>query len=258
MKHRFIVSICVALAVGLFPGGCDATCTASSGPCQEGSGKCYDAVRLALAGNVLDAADALVYGKYCGAKNFCKVVRKKRAVTDGTCRKKRRPKSRALFLREGGAQNDAASAPCPAVPCDDIDASCAAHDACLDEEIRMNRPPPGERVPVPARCNCDVDLVSKLAVQATLAPPTGLCDDAFYKTDVSDSLPVPPVSLVGHEAVLLAAPFCCVVFAPGCATDARPGGGTNPVNYAVALGFCTTVFWQLAQQGITNICSSLQ
>jgi hypothetical protein len=217
-------------------------------------------VLLALGGNLPGAVDTLVYGKYCGAKNFCKVARKKAAVTDGTCRKKRKQSSRALFLRKTGggkARNDAASTPCPAVPCDDLDASCAAHDACLDQVIRMNRPPPGERVPVPARCNCDVDLVSKLAVQATSTPPTGLCDDAFYKKNVSDSLPVPPFSLVGHEAVLLAAPICCVVFTPECATDARPGGGTNPVNYGVAVGFCTAVFGQLAKQGITNICGSL-
>jgi hypothetical protein len=217
---------------------------------------------LALSGRLLDAVDALSYGKYCGAKNFCRVVRKQAAVRGGTCLRKGRKNSTALFLHqedEGVAREPrAAKKPCPAIPCDAIDASCATHDACLDKEVRINRPPPGERVPVPARCKCDIDLVSKLAVQATLTPPTGLCDGDFYDTPVSDEFPVPPISLLRHEAVLLAAPFCCVVFTPECTSDARPGGGTSTVNYGIAYAFCTTMFRQLEQEGITDICSSLQ
>jgi hypothetical protein len=265
MNALLLIARSAVLVAALLP-RISATCSASNGPCKEGSGSCSDAVQQALSGNLLDAINSLSYGKYCGANNYCKVVGKKAAISDGKCRK---PNSRALFFRadvpaevkteqEAAAGRKSAVAPCPAVPCDKIDSACATHDACLDNEIRLNKPPPGERVPVPARCHCDVDLVSHLAVQAALTAPTGRCDADFYSTPISTAYPVTPIALLKHEAVLLAAPFCCVVYTNECARDALFGGGTNPLSYGAAYAFCTGVFYQLERQGISDICSSLE
>jgi hypothetical protein len=253
-----------AVLVALLP-SISATCAAGNRPCKDGSGSCSDAVQLALSGNLLEAIESLSYGKYCGANNYCKAVGKKAALSVNKCRK---PNRRALFYRadvpaETKDEPEATGrkstvAPCPAVPCDKIDTACAKHDACLDNEVRLNKPPPGERVPVPARCNCDVDLVAQLAAQAALTGPTGKCDPDFYSAQISTAYPMTPISLLKHEAVLLAAPFCCVVFTNECARDALPGGGTNPLSYGAAYAFCTGVFYQLESQGITDICSSLE
>ena len=260
MKSGMILLIVWVLAV--FLQSTDATCTSENGPCQKGSGNCTSAVRLALSGNLLDGINALTYGKYCGASNKCQVVKKPKSskvggaqISDSTCVRKDkrslRQKQEPDFLHNGKPPQSKSKKPCPAIPCDGIDTSCSGHDACLDKEVLIKPPPQGERLPVPQRCHCDVDLVASLAVQATTTAPTGLCDAAFYNGTIAPTLPVAPISLLKHEAVLIGAPFCCVVRTPECATDAATGGKTNPVNYAVASAFCQALVSQFASQGIT-------
>ena len=248
MKSGMIPLIIWVLAA--FLRSTDATCTAENGPCQKGSGNCTAAVRLAASGKLEDAINALTYGKYCGVTNKCQVVKKPKATKGrvpldaNTCVLKHKRSLR----RDKPPQS---KKPCPAIPCDGIDTSCSVHDACLTQVILNNQLPPGGRIPVPQRCHCDVDLVAAMVVQASTTAPTGLCDAAFYNGTIAPTLPVSPIALLKHEAVMMGAGFCCIVRTPECATDAATGGKTNPVNYAVATAFCQGLVTQFASQGIT-------
>lgn len=137
-----------------------------------------------------------------------------------------------------------------------IDISCSFHDACLDNEISINPPPAGDRIPVPQRCACDVDLVFNMAIQAATTAPTGLCDAAFYNETIAAEFPVTPIGLLQHEAVFVAGPFCCDITLdqdgngiPDCGEDDR----TDPAKFAVASQFCQQFLVSLAAAGI-QVC----
>lgn len=264
----------------------DGSCTSSNDVCQVGSGDCTTAVRLALEGNLVAAGDAAFYGKYCGTRNKCQVV-KGSSSEDGsfldkasTCEIKEDTSHRRLGKTSKGKRGDkenhkkttkksqksnkhksrskssasmhhdesyADDEPCPAVPCDAIDYSCSFHDACLDQQLLFTPPGDGERLAIPERCACDVNLVYDMAMQvAGPTGPTGLCDDAFYQEPLFPQGPS-SLQLLGHEGVFVAAPFCCGILTETTDTDTgvmlecEVDASTDQDKFAVAREFCQTL-----------------
>jgi hypothetical protein len=265
----------------------EASCTGSDGPCQAASGDCTTAVRLALGGDLAAAVDAAWYGKYCGARNKCQVVDDNISSSsrsssddsddgeemsdqdDSVCLieddrrrlhgKQSKTKSKKnIIKKKKNKKEKSAQEPCPAIPCDAIDTACSFHDACLDNELLINPPDPDEqRIPVPQRCVCDVDLVFDMIIQTYTTAPTGRCDAAFYNETISAALPgVTPIDLLQHEALFVAGPFCCIIALdqdgngiPDCGEDVR----TDPAKFAVAAQFCQQIVAGLASAGI-QVC----
>ena len=275
MKLSFVAFAVLSIAAA----STDASCTSSDGPCQEGAGDCTRAVRAALGGDVVAARTGDIYGKYCGGGNYCQVVdsisssgNEDEDMMDeaNICEKpgdRRRlgrgkkgkngdksNKGSKQGGKEGGKKGSAEDGePCPAEPCDTIDLACFHHDACLGNEILINPPPEGEGVPVPQRCNCDVNLVyDAVLVQASTAP-TGLCDAAFYNDPISDQLPITSLDLLQHEAILIAGGFCCTLLHDSDGNGIKDCGedpNTDQAKFAVALLFCEEFVGGLAASGI--------
>ena len=294
MKLSNLVKIC---AVGLLvttTSRVDGSCTSSNNACQVGSGDCTAAVRLALGGDLVAAGDAAFYGKYCGARNKCQVVKGSSSSSDGsflenanTCEMKddnyrrrlgkktkgkrgdqkmhkkttKKSKKKTSSSKSSGSKHHYESddgsddePPCPAVPCDAIDLSCSFHDTCLDQQLLLTPPiMDGERLSIPERCACDVDLVYDMAMQVSAASttstgtgPTGLCDDAFYQEPLFPKGPT-SLQLLGHEGVFVAAPFCCGILTETTDTDTgvllecEMDASTDQDKFAVAREFCQTL-----------------
>lgn len=254
-----------------------ATCDPSDEPCQVGSGSCSSAVRMAINGDILNASNALYYGKYCGALNKCVPENgsrsgskrgKKTKSSDSSSKSSsmednnddtstcKAPKGSRRYLHRGKKKEEDTT--CPVEACDAIDTSCSIHDACLDEILLNNPLPPGTtRIPVPQRCPCDVNFVFDLAVEASTATePTGLCDAEFYTEPISaEHLPLTPIQLLQHESVLMAAPFCCDVILdqnnngfPDCGEE--DPSKVDPAKFIVANQFCDNLLTGLRNAGI--------
>ena len=175
----------------------------SNGRCGPGKGSCFEAVETFLLDPdnttvAISASAKLKYGKYCGRDNRCSDL-------------------------EGC---DDAPLPCS----DAVDAACMIHDTCLDNAIKKFEDNSDDTcfdgedndIPFVERLTCDATFVATLAGIATTATkPTGLCDEAYYTMPAGDSL-VPVALVLGHEAVLMAAPFCtttiegCTSTIPAC------------------------------------------
>ena len=248
-------------------------CTSSDEPCRGASGECTAAVRLAIGGDLIGATKAVFYGKYCGALNKCvpkyNSGSKSRSGRSGkesiesvdVCMINGHHDSRKSS--KGGSTRGSPKSPrsdeegiCPAEPCDDIDEICSVHDACLDQLIIDNPSLEGKRIPVPTRCPCDVAFVFSLAIQAGSTAPTGLCDADFYEEPISEHVPITPFQLLGHEAVFLAAGYCCDITidqdvngVPDCGEAAN----IDETTFAIAYGFCQNILGGLSSAGI-SVC----
>jgi hypothetical protein len=191
-------------------------------PCEPFGGTCTAAVQVALGGgDPREAAELLFYGKYCGANNKC-YSNQEDYETNGKGN---------LGLENRGPP-----------PCDDIDASCQAHDSCLDHKVQLF---PGgfDQVPAQDRCECDIKLVSDLFTLYDQGNPTLLCDEGFYDAVTGG------ITLIGHEAGLIAAGFCCSVL-DNC--DGESSGPSNELFDDAAL-FCNGLVSTLVQI-IPNFC----
>lgn len=272
MKLTFITSLVLLL---FLIGRIDASCTASNATCETGSGDYTSAVRLALQGDLVAAGNAAFYGKYCGNLNKCQVVAALSSSSEdaNTCEVDDEPRSRLLEKKTKGKKQDikmdkksgddddddaSIDDPCPAIACDEIDKSCSLHDSCLDNQVLINPPPNGERLQIPQRCQCDVNLVYAMALEVS-TPPTGLCDDAFYTEPIAPGLPVTGIQLLQHESVFVAAPFCCDILkdvdgngVPECQEDSN----TDGQKAGVAVAFCHYLLDSLADAQIF-ICASI-
>ena len=164
--------------------------------CKKYEGSCSEAVATFLgdptnATVAISASAKLKYGKYCGRDNRC---------------------------------SDLEGCDDPPLPClDAVDAACMIHDTCLDQAIKRFEDNSdgacfdGEDndIPFEERLTCDATFVATLAGIAVTTDPTDLCDELYYGTPVATAL--------GHEAVLMAAPFCtttiteCTPDVPACA-----------------------------------------
>jgi hypothetical protein len=211
-----------------------ATCTADSSPCDENSGACSLAVLLAVppSSDLAGATAALRYGKYCGALNKCAPLETGVEGDENTC------------------TPEDSSDPCPANPCDGPDTACATHDSCLETIIAVNPPPEGERVPVPDRCFCDVQFTAALAAEAATGTPTGLCDEMFYTVPQQNGLTL--IETFQHEAVLLAAAYCCDVLR--CGEDAR--NKEYDALFQPASQFCEGVLQGIQSSMGVDLCAS--
>ena len=167
------------------------------GRCDPGGGFCSEAVGTFLDLNFTGAVDLLKYGKYCGRLNRCSGL-------------------------EGCEDLP--------TPCNDIDAACMNHDACLDDAIKALEDEEGcfdeenNNIEANPRLACDASFVARLYEittdnnSADNLPGTaasGICDEYYYTSDE-----VGPVALLlEHEAVLIAAPFCLAIADTGCPTE---------------------------------------
>lgn len=257
----------------LFANHVGASCTASNATCQEGSGDCTRAIRLVLRGDQALAGNSVFYGKYCGKLNKCQVVKDGSASSEddevldeasvceiqsprhnrlkGKTKKGKKFETKKNKKKSG---DDGNVKPCPALPCDDIDASCSAHDTCLDNEALSSPLKDGGSLQIPQRCVCDVNFIFDMAIQATINPEiTGLCDAAFYTDPIAENLLVTGIELMEHEAIFVAAPFCCDILRDvdgnGIAEcDEDPNTDNN--RFFLAAAMCKHVLDNLAELGI--------
>jgi len=190
-------------------------------PCEQNGGNCTTAVLAALGGDVRGAADLLFYGKYCGGLNKCY-------------------SNQEDFETKGKGNLGLGKRGLP--PCDGVDTTCKEHDACLDRKVQLF---PGGfgQVPDEDRCECDVKFVADLFDVYDFGNPTGLCDEEFYAPATG------AINLVGHEAGLIAAAYCCRL-KEKC--DDESSGQSNEL-YEAANAFCDILLSGLSQVGI-NLC----
>ena len=198
--------------------------------CAENGGFCSDAVFTFLSGDPTDtdvatrASALLKYGKYCGRDNRCSGLE--------------------------GCDD-------PPSPCDDaVDKACMAHDNCLDTAIKEFEEEEEKcfdgvenNIPEVDRLSCDAHFVATLAGIATTAivsgsGPTFLCDKDYYEIDVNGNL---VADLLGHESVLMAAPFCTTTITWCQSIGLDLVGGNHPVPDCLVAGpFCTELSGKLA------------
>ncbi len=184
------------------------------GRCEPGGGFCSEAVGTFLTLNFDDAVDLLKYGKYCGRLNRCSELEGCEDLPE---------------------------------PCNAIDEACMNHDACLDDAIK-NFEAGGTCFDEDSdidedRLKCDASFVAALGeifyddsddsddsddLPGTAAYP-GLCDENYYTSNDIGQVAL----LLGHEAVLIAAPFC------GAIAEKCPGSGIAACEDA--LPFCGEV-----------------
>ena len=120
------------------------------------------------------------------------------------------------------------------------------HDNCLDKAIKELEDNSDDtcfneetnNIPEVERLACDATFVDTLAGIAEKAVGrTGLCDPLYYNAPVADGLII--ADALGHEAVLMAAPFCATTI-PWCLSIGLDlTGGQHPVPECLdALPFC--------------------
>lgn len=233
-----------------------ASCTSSDQRCQPGGGECTDAVRSALSGDINAAIYSILYGNYCGGTNAC--IATENDDLDGDedhkCQVQQSSSKKSKKKSKKDKKKDAShfAEPCPALPCDEVDLACQVHDSCLTNIIMEDQLLPGMRIPVPRRCNCDVEFIYSQVITAQTSEATGLCDAAFYEEPLSPGFPS-GIELLQHESLLQAAGFCCDVIKdsdgdgkPDCGEDEN----TNQDQFQVAAAYCQQFLGNLG----ANIC----
>mmetsp|Transcript_39888 Transcript_39888/g.58603 ORF Transcript_39888/g.58603 Transcript_39888/m.58603 type:complete len:271 (+) Transcript_39888:64-876(+) len=220
MKYYRKTVLVAVLAI--IPLTVDAICSPSNETCQPASGSCTQAVNTALGGDLGAAFDVLSYGKYCGGTGGC--VGSPDPVDQNNSK----------VCQIGGP-----NLPCPAAPCDGVDNGCMEQRNCF-----MDR-----GLTFPDYCICDVDFIASMAFLSQTTNVTGLCDSEFYSQDIPGTT-ASPVELLGHEATLMATPFCCEL--SRCKVDAQNNGYQS--TFDVANLFCGTVLDGLKQLGI-DLCA---
>jgi hypothetical protein len=247
MKLTAITGFFVAFVASVV----DGICTKSDDVCRAGSGICLPSVKLIFT-NFTAAALKLKYGKYCGATNNCRAVSQARYNKQQVL---------PTFIKQNYCLKRSATNttnPCPSKPCGRVDAACQRIQKCEaefdpDKDVFFTRNATKEFV-----CTCYVNFVYDMSILAKTTKPTRLCDAGFYNDPISPSLPVTGISLVKHEAVLLAAGSCCVVLyadidkngVQDCADDTK---FTNQTKYKAAYAWCKALDNGYAAIGI-KIC----
>lgn len=219
--HLFLLTTFLVLSRSKSSPAATLRCENPNSRCGRFKGSCTESVVIALTTSDLNAAeDSLFYGKYCGGLN--------------------------RFQPSEEVGNHIVAPP----PCGDggIDAGCETHDSCLDQKVEEFGGP--SVIPIEDRCECNVQLVLDMAtaLASSGGTRTNLCDAAFYE-QVPELGGVAPINLVGHEANLISAPFCCFILGR-CSSETS--GSSNEI-YEPAANYCAQVVSGLLQNGV-DLC----
>ena len=111
-----------------------------------------------------------------------------------------------------------------------------------------------EKLSLPARCVCDVQLVAANALTVLAANGTvlGGCDDAFYTFGIPQIGGLTAAQVIQHEGVMMSAFFCCTILSTSCRSDAIRNNYTT--DYTTAAMFCDNILGNIKDTLGLNLC----